>query len=149
MYIEGNIIYFDPFYFKDGNNAKRKYFLVLKVLDQTTILASLPSSINHLPSFATIAHGCLDIVDSYVNCYVFLKDVPVTKNGWSFKFDTFLYGNWIDDYELQVLKQTYQIEGVDYEIVGQLTDVELTKVINCFKDSKMVKRRYKRLLQDK
>jgi len=30
MLEEGNIIYFDPFYFKNGNTAKRKYFIVLK-----------------------------------------------------------------------------------------------------------------------
>jgi hypothetical protein len=28
MLEEGNIIYFDPFYFKNGNTAKPKYFLV-------------------------------------------------------------------------------------------------------------------------
>jgi hypothetical protein len=30
MFDEGTIIYFDPFYFKNGNAAKPKYFVVLK-----------------------------------------------------------------------------------------------------------------------
>jgi hypothetical protein len=30
IYTEANIIYFEPFYFKNGNTAKEKYLLVLK-----------------------------------------------------------------------------------------------------------------------
>lgn len=146
MYTEGNIIYFDPFYFKDGESSKPKYFLVLKRVGDNTILASLPSSKIHLPNFVDIVHGCIDIPDSCLSCYIFKEKNPITKCGWSFDLNTFLYGNWIDDYSISILEDRYQIEGLDYEIKGQLTDTELVKVIDCFKNSNVVKRKYRKLL---
>lgn len=53
---------------------------------------------------------------------------------------------WLDDFSLTILEANYSIEGVDYEIIGELTDDELQNVITCFKNSATVKRRYKRLL---
>lgn len=146
MYSEGNILYFDPFYFKNGNTAKRKYFLVLKKINENAIIASLPSSIPHLPPNIDIQHGCIEIPESCINCYVFEMQRPITKNGWYFELHTFLHGNWLDDFDLNTLSQTYQIEGIDYEILGQLTVDELEKVKNCFRNSNTVKRKYKRIL---
>lgn len=48
MYQKGNIIYFTPFYFKNGNTPKPKYFVVLSVSESETILASLPSSRDYI-----------------------------------------------------------------------------------------------------
>ncbi len=146
MYTPGKLIYFDPFYFKDGGENKPKYFLVLKVIDGNAILVSLPSSINHLPQDRLIAHGCLEIPDICVNCYIFEANRPITKSGWAFPLDTLLYGNWLDDYSVQSLNEKYSIEGVDYEIKGELTDEELKNVIECFANSSVVKRRFKKIL---
>ncbi|SDG02103.1 hypothetical protein SAMN04487996_114155 [Dyadobacter soli] len=41
---EGDILYFDLFYFKNGKTPKAKYFIVLKTTGTTTVIASLPSS---------------------------------------------------------------------------------------------------------
>lgn len=60
--------------------------------------------------------------------------------------DTMLYGNWLDDFMIESLQTNYPIEGVDYEIIGELTDEELKKVIACFSNSSSVKRKYKRML---
>ena len=147
MYTEGNIIYFDPFYFKDGVSSKRKYFLVLKNIGDTAILASLPSSVVHLPNFVEIKHGCVNISESCIGCYIFKEKQPITKCGWAFDLNTFLYSNWVDEYDLSVLMGIYQIEGLEYEIIGQLTDVELNNVLDCFRNSSIIKRRYKKLLQ--
>jgi hypothetical protein len=140
------LIYFDPFYFKNGGESKPKYFLVLKVIDGNAVLVSLPSSINHLPQGQPIVHGCLEIPDICINCYIFEANRPITKEGWAFPMDTLLYGNWLDDYSIESLKEKYSIEGVEYEIKGELTDDELKKVINCFAASSVVKRRFKRIL---
>lgn len=43
MFEAGSILFFDPFYFENGNNPKPKYFLVIKELDGQVILASLPN----------------------------------------------------------------------------------------------------------
>ncbi len=145
MYSPGKLIYFDPFLFKNGD-SKRKYFLVLKVTDSNVVVASLPSSVDHLPANQPIVHGCLEILDSGINCYIFEANQAVTKDGWSFELTTFLYGWWIDDFDIELLNEQYQIEHVDYEIVGELTDEELQKVIHCFANSSVVRRKYKRLL---
>jgi hypothetical protein len=145
LYTPGKIIYFDPFHFKDGG-SKPKYFLVLKVVDDDAILASLPSSQAHLPTSQSIQHGCLEIPDSCINCYIFEANKPITKSGWAFNLNTFLHGLWIDDFSVSDLMASYSIENVEYEIIGELTDEELAAVINCFKNSSSVKRRYKKLL---
>ncbi|MGN6398733.1 MAG: hypothetical protein ACTHMI_24410 [Mucilaginibacter sp.] len=146
MYTAGNLIYFDPFYFKDGSPSKSKYFLVLKVIDDKAILATLPSSVDHLPRTITINHGCLEIPEGCINCYIFKSNVMITKNGWAFQFDTFLYGQWIDDYSVELLNDIYPVEEIDYHVIGELTDTELKNVIECFKNSASVKRKYKRML---
>jgi hypothetical protein len=71
---------------------------------------------------------------------------PDTKDGWSFDLDTFLYGNWLDDFTIENLQEPYAIEGVDYEMIGELTDDELKNIISCFANSSTVKRKYKRML---
>lgn len=145
MYTAGKLLYFDPFYFKDGG-SKRKYFLVLKIIGNNAILACLPSSQLHLPVNQEIVHGCLEIVDSCIGCYIFKAAIPITKAGWSFEFDTILYGSWLDDFNVDELNEKYSIENVDYEIIGEVSDEEMKNVIECFMKSNVVKRKYKRLL---
>lgn len=146
MYAEGNLIYFTPFYFKDGSESKPKYFLVLKVIDQNVILASLPSSVDHLPKNISSGHGCLEIPEGCINCYIFKAGKVITENNWSFPRDTFLYGQWIDEYKIDLLDDIYPIDGIDYEIVGKITNEEMLCLIKCFTNSASVKRKYKRLL---
>lgn len=81
-----------------------------------------------------------------VNCYIFEANHPITKGGWSFPLHTMLYGNWINDFSIETLSTNHPIENVDYEVIGELTEVELKKVIECFASSSVVKRKYKRLL---
>ena len=144
MYTAGNLIYFDPFYFKDGSQSKSKYFLVLK--DNKAVLATLPSSVDHLPRTIAIEHGCIEISEGCINCYIFKSNISITKNNWAFEFDTFLYGQWIDDYNIELLNDIYPVEEIDYRIIGELTDKELKNVIECFVNSSSVKRKYKRIL---
>jgi hypothetical protein len=146
VYTAGKLIYFDPFHFKDGGQPKPKYFLVLKVIGDNAILASLPSSVNHLPRNQALNHGCLEIPEACINCYIFEAGRPITTSGWSFSFHTMLYGNWLDDYEVSSLERNYPIAGVDYEIVGELSDIELNGIIKCFANSSVVKRKYRRIL---
>jgi len=148
LYTPGKLIYFDPFFFKNNNESKPKYFLVLKVIGNEVVLASLPSSKLHLPQTQAIIHGCLEIPESCINCYIFKAANPVCKNGWSFPLDTFLYGEWLDDYTIEQLEAAYSIEHVDYEIVGELTEAELNSIIKCFANSTRVKRKYKRMLNN-
>ena len=68
---EGDILYFDPFYFKNGNSSKPKYFIVLKISGETTIIASLPSSKDFLPATVVKKHGCVEVPEACFNCYIF------------------------------------------------------------------------------
>lgn len=148
MFTEGSLLYFDPFYFKSGNTAKPKYFLVLKVTGDQTILATLPSSQDYVPSSQSIAHGCVELAEANFNCYIFIAGQPVTTQGWSFPKNTFLYGHQIDEYLIATLTDIYPVEGADYQIIGQLTANEFGLVKRCFTQSASVKRKYKRLLAE-
>ncbi len=48
MFEEGNLLFFRPFLFKNGATPENKFFLVLKKLDGDILLASLPTSKNHV-----------------------------------------------------------------------------------------------------
>ena len=99
-----------------------------------------------MPQNFEVRHGCIEIPDACINCYVFEKNQPVTTQGWAFPLHTMLYGNWLDDFPLELLLQNYPLEGIDYEIKGELTPEELKKVIDCFATSATVKRKYKKWL---
>ena len=79
MYKAGNILYFTPFYFKNGNPAKPKYFIVLKKVERKTILASLPTRKDSIPENEVIEAGCIELPEININCFVFPPDVAITK----------------------------------------------------------------------
>jgi hypothetical protein len=146
LFSEGQVIYFSPFYFKNGNTSKNKYFIVLKNIENRLLIASLPTRSDKLPSFITIKHGCVNDEERCLNCYLFEAAKPITTNGFSFDLPTFIYGNEVEEYEVEIMSDIYSIDGVDYEIMGLLLKHELTNLINCLTGSSSVKRRIKRLL---
>ena len=88
MFEEGNILYFTPFYFKNGNTAKNKYF----------------------------------------------------------DFKTHIYDYQLDSYKLKDLNEIYQFESADYEFYGKMRKDIFTELINCLKNSRSVKRKFKKYL---
>ncbi len=146
MFQEGEIVYFTPFYFKNGNTAKNKFFIVIKIEGNRTILASLPSSINHAPSIVNALHGCVNHDDRCFNCYVFEPTRPICTNGFAFELATYVYGYEIEEYEIVTLNLVYGIEGVDFERKGILLPEEYHALLDCIKNSKSVKNRIKRRL---
>jgi hypothetical protein len=147
VYQEGTILFFDPFYFKDGGNSKAKYFIVLKVIGENAIIASLPSSQDYAPKEANTSKTCCnELPDSGFNCFVFAAGQIVTSNNWSFPKTTFLYGKQLDEYQIKNLKDIYPIEGLDYQIIGKLKSKFYQEILTCFKNSATVKRKFKRLL---
>jgi hypothetical protein len=146
MFEEGNIIYFDPFYFKNGNKAKPKYFVVLKNQDNLNILASLPTRKDSIPAKDEIDAGCIDLPDINLNCFVISHSEEVTDCGKCFDFKTYIYGHQIDMYDTEFLKEIYPIENSDYEIWGKMKGDIFVELISCLKGSKAVKRKYKKLL---
>ena len=100
---EGAILYFDPFIFPDGGNPKPKYFLVLKVLDDVCILASLPTSKDFVPSTIEKIHGCIERPDINFNCYYFDPNVVICDNGFVFPTETYVYGYRLQTFRLDTL----------------------------------------------
>lgn len=51
----------------------------------------------------------------------------------------------LDDYNILALKEMYPNEGSDFSIWGKMKTSLFEELINCFKNSKTVKRKYKKL----
>jgi hypothetical protein len=142
----GNIIYFDPFFFKNGNTAKAKYFVILKTLENSSLIASLPTRKDSTPRNNSIDIGCIEIPELNFNCFVVPNSTVVTTCGKMFDFNTYLYGYHIDDYSIDLLMEIYPNEGSDYSIWGKMKEDLFNQLIDCFKNSKAVKRKYKNML---
>ena len=149
VYKQGQILYFEPFYFLNGNTSKNKYFIVLKQVGEEIIVASLPTSKDFVPRFIPKVHGCLKSDEANFCCYYFEQDKPITDNDWAFSRDTYLYAEQIDIYELSLLTEMYKFEGIDYQVVGCLTQMEYQNLTDCVKDSKAIRRKVRRVLDDK
>lgn len=61
MFEPGNLLYFNPFIFPDGGDPKPKFFVVLGEVDETVLLASLPTSKDHIPSDVEVTSGCFNL----------------------------------------------------------------------------------------
>ena len=146
MFKEGTIIYFTPFYFRNGNAAKAKYFIVLKKNEENTILASLPTRKDSIPENNIIDNGCIELPEINLNCFVFSPNIEVTKCNKCFDFRTHVYGYQLDSYNIQELNDIYRIEGSDYEVFGEMNDELFSQLINCLKTSRSVKKKYIKLL---
>ena len=146
MFSPGQIIYFNVFFFKNGNTPKAKYFIVLAYINEEIIVASLPTRTNLAASLIDKPHGCVNIDDRCFNCYVFEQDKVVGQNGFCFPLPTYVYGDQVEDYQVGLMQDIYKIEGIDYEILDTLTESEFTSLVDCIKNSTTVKRKIKRYL---
>ncbi len=61
MYHTGELIKFSPFVFKNGNQPKSKYCIVLGQINDKVMMANLPTSKDHVPLDVMVEHGCVDI----------------------------------------------------------------------------------------
>jgi hypothetical protein len=146
MYTAGKILYFDPFFFSNGDTAKRKYFIVLHNDNQNTLIASLPTRGDFIPDSITQVHGCLNDDSMSINCYYFEQGKIITTNNWAFPLPTYAYGYQIDNYLISRLMDVYKVEGAEYDVIGILKKDEFNKILKCFSTSKSVKHKYKKIL---
>ena len=142
-----NILYFEPFYFKNNAPPKAKYFVVLKLVGDNVILASLPTTKDHIPNYSEIQEGCVEIPEANFNCFAIPTTTCVTECNKSFPRKTFLYGQNIDTYRIDEMKRCYPLEEINYKIWGVMKQCLFNDLIHCFCHSKTIKQKYKRLLQ--
>ncbi|GAP72210.1 hypothetical protein [Candidatus Symbiothrix dinenymphae] len=147
MYTAGSILYFTPFFFKNGNTPKNKYFIVLGGSGDDLIVASLPTSKDHTPNYLPKKHGCIEDATSNFNCYYFEKGVVISEcNTFAFPLDTYIYGEQVDVMSKSLLSSRYQIENKDYIKLSNLSAKEFDLIRACLINSASVKRKIKRYL---
>lgn len=145
MLLEGNIILFKPFYFKNGT-SKPKFFLVLKLTGELNLLAALPSSKDYVPQSCQHLSGCIELPECGFNCYKIEKDREITTNKKAFAKDTFIYGHLLQDFSPSDLLRKYPDEKTDYEVFGRLDNGIFNDIVRCILHSKVVKKKYLRML---
>jgi hypothetical protein len=140
MFEKGNLFYFKDYIFKNGNQPKNKFFLVLKTIENGFVAAILPTKVESLPANIKKTHGCISFPEKCICCYYIPKDSIVTDLGFSFQLDTYLYAQYVfDETEINLLS-TYQIEDIEFK--GKLIDDELDRIIHCFSNSKLLPRKF-------
>ena len=87
----------------------------------------------------------MDVLN-FRTCFVISNKKIVTDCGKCFDFTTHLYGHQIDDYDMEKMKEIYPNEGSDYIVWGKMNSALFAEILNCFKHSKSVKRKYRNLL---
>jgi hypothetical protein len=147
MYSPGAILYFTPFYFSNGNSCKNKYFIVLGVDGDDMVIASLPTSKDHVPENLTKTHRCINNDAMRINCYFFEKNRKISECGkFSFPMDTYLYGEHIQSLSRAKLEEIYPLEGKDFISLGLLNDIEFKALKLCLRNSGNVKNKLKKYL---
>lgn len=146
MFEPGNLLYFNPFIFPDGGDPKPKFFVVLGEVDETVLLASLPTSKDHIPSDVEVISGCLEIPERMVNAYTFLANEVVTDNGFFFEKNTFIYGQNIKTYNTIAFSEQEKAGETEIELKGKLKADLFTALKDCLRNSDAVRKRFKQYL---
>jgi len=146
MFEPGNLLYFNPFIFPDGGDPKPKFFVVLGEVDETVLLASLPTSKDHIPSDLEVKSGCLEIPERMVNAYTFLANEVVTDNGFFFEKNTFVYGQNIKTYNTIAFSEQQKAGETEIELKGNLKADLFTALKDCLRNSDAVRKRFKQYL---
>lgn len=149
MFDEGNLLLFRPFHFSNGS-SKPKFFLVLNKDQNEVLLATLPTSQDHVPGDLEIHAGCYEIPERNVNVYVFLKDtdIAVDDAGNTFHFikNTFIYGADLQKYPAAAFREQVSNGETVIELKGKINADIYNDLKNCLKKSEAVKNKYKKLL---
>ena len=148
MFSSGNILYFTPFHFPNGNQSKNKYFIVLANDDDSLIIASLPTSHDHIPVIIEKRHGCINNDEMRVNCYFFESKRIISDCGtFGFPIDTYVYGEQVQMLSLKKLNEAYPQEGKDYLKLASLSKDEFKALRQCLYSSGSTKNKIKRYLK--
>lgn len=141
MFKEGKLLKFVPFSFKNGSPAKPKFFVVLKKIEDAIVLASLPTSVDHIPNNMAVNYGCINNPENCMSAFVFSPGLAITDT-FSFPLRTYIYGEQVDEYQLSYLSE------MDSNILdlGLVRSEIMKDLIDCLKQSPTIKRKYKRLL---
>lgn len=142
MFAEGQLLRFDPFVFKNGAPSKPKFYVVLKHMGEDLMMASLPTSQDHVPGDFGNITGCISLPERGVNAYVMGAGEVVTEAGFAFPLRTYVYGEQVDEYSQSYLDAM----GSNVEYLGMMSAERLQALRECVKQSPLIKRRFLKLL---
>ena len=150
MFDEGNILLFTPFHFSDGS-SKPKFFVVLNKDEDEVLLASLPTSKDHVPGDLEVHSGCYELPERNVNVYVFMKDIdiatdPATGLPFAFRKNTFIYGADLKKFPAAAFHEQVANGETTIELKGKIDGHIYDDLKRCLKNSASVKNKYKKLL---
>ena len=151
MFKEGNLLYFKPFYFKNGSAPKNKYFLVLKNIEGKLLLASLPTSQDHIPTDVSICSGICEFADRGLSAYIFIAGQeiatePKTMQRFAFQKNTFIYGEQIDTYPISIFLSQMESGKLSVHIAAILDSEIIEEIKNFIQSSCTVKGKFKKML---
>ena len=153
MFETGNLLLFNPFIFKNGASPKDKFMVVLGVdANGNIVLASLPTSKDHVPSDVDVKSGCIDFPERQVNVFVFkagecvIEPNETGQGAFAFEVNTFIYGSDLDTYPISSFNKQISNSEIKVSLIGKLSDEILVSLSDCLKGSKMVKNKFKRLI---
>lgn len=145
MFETSTLLRFDPFIFPDGGQPKSKYFIVIKNDESGVLLASLPTSKDHVPSDIPFEVGCLEIPERNVNVFVFGEGQQVTSS-FCFPRRTFIYGAALKVYPVaEFERQSLEGETVITDL-GKLEASLFATLIECLKNSDAVRGKFKKMM---
>lgn len=150
MFDEGDILFFDPFIFEDGT-SKPKFFVVLNNDNGLSLLASLPTSKDHIPADLDIHAGCYEYPNRGVNAYVFLAGEtvatnPLTGKPFNFSKNTFIYGATLNTFPVTPFLQQQMNNEITITLKGKMEQALFDDLKRCLKNSASVKNKFKRML---
>lgn len=112
MFETGNLLFFQPFIFKNGAKPQDKFMVVLgEDTKGNTVLASLPTSKDHVPGDVAVKSGCIEMPERQVNVFVFMAGDCVVESdesgqdAFAFDVNTFIYGRDVDTYPIVTFQQ--------------------------------------------
>lgn len=129
-----------------AERKKNKYFIVLATNQENTLIATLPTSKDHIPSNVEKIHGCIDLPEIKFNCYYFEANKPIAESRLGFPLETYFYWPQAAEFNKTNFENIYSVEEIDYEIVGKLQLSEFDAILNCIKNSRTVMRKIRRAL---
>lgn len=147
MIEERTLLYLTPFYFSDGKAPSPKYCLVIKSNDNGLMLVNLPSSQIHFPfPEENTKNGCMSLDEHNIHCFCIIKGTSCTDKNHSFTKDTFLYGRWVDEFDVEIWRKTYDKPNT-YKDYGKVSVELYNEILQCLTKSNQTKKGLRRKIE--
>lgn len=140
MFNPPNIVLIKLFDFKKaGADPKDKFMIVILQTSSDAVVAPLTTSKDYIPDYHK-GKRCVIDEPSRLHCYCIPKDLPIGKNGFSFRKDTYIQvqGNLMKR-NIAELTEKYLSNGAA-KLMDALTDKEYSDLLYCIYKSQFVPR---------